>query len=119
MIDNKEASKIISQNEIEIANKFKEKDYGAVQSGPMMLFVYGFLYLGVIIAIAVTCFVLSSSNGSFPFSQEMFIAIGTPVLVVGIIIFFILCSGFIVVGPNEAIVFQLFGKYKGTFKKNG
>ena len=39
--------------------------------------------------------------------------------VVGAVLFIILCCGFRIVNPNEAIVFTLFGKYYGTIKSEG
>ena len=39
--------------------------------------------------------------------------------IIGFIVFSIMCKGFHVVNPNEAVVFTLFGKYHGTIKTPG
>lgn len=39
--------------------------------------------------------------------------------VTGLVVFSLLCPGFHVVGPNEALVLLLFGKYYGTIKEEG
>lgn len=42
-----------------------------------------------------------------------------PVLVVGLILWIFLLIGFMLIEPNDARVLTFFGKYRGTFKKNG
>lgn len=47
---------------------------------------------------------------------------GVPMLIVscvGLIVFFILCFGFHILNPNEAMVLTLFGEYYGTIKEAG
>lgn len=38
---------------------------------------------------------------------------------IGIVVFFVLCSGFHIVNPNEAMVLTCFGDYYGTIKQEG
>lgn len=80
----------------------------------------GFLMLFVIIAGFPLSLALCICCG-FAFEAELN-AIGTILLLLGIlgfIIFPIMCAGFHVANPNEAIVFTLFGKYYGTIKSPG
>ena len=80
----------------------------------------GFAVLPVVLVgflAAVACFVLSC----FRLSRASYV-IGGVLLGVGIagmVVFPILMVGFRVVGPNQAIVLTLFGKYFGTLRKPG
>lgn len=73
------------------------------------------LLLGLIVSIGAivgSAFLLSSSQ----------IAIGVILLILGIIAVLTICillAGLKIVGPNEARVFTLFGKYYGTIQKPG
>lgn len=73
------------------------------------------LLLGLIVSIGAivgSAFLLSSSQ----------IAIGAILLILGIIAVLTICillAGLKIVGPNEARVFTLFGKYYGTIQKPG
>ncbi len=56
------------------------------------------------------------------FLERGSIALGAVLLVAGIVLVcaaLLLCAGFKVLGPNEAVVLTLFGKYYGTIKKDG
>lgn len=56
------------------------------------------------------------------FLERGSIALGAVMLVAGIVLVcaaLLLCAGFKVLGPNEAVVLTLFGKYYGTIKKDG
>ena len=51
-------------------------------------------------------------------------AFGTGIAIVGIgilycFVFVTCCNGFLIVNPNEAVVFQYYGRYMGTVKENG
>lgn len=50
----------------------------------------------------------------YPVGVVLFIAAS-----VAIVVFSIMCAGFHVINPNEAIVLTLFGQYYGTLKKEG
>lgn len=80
----------------------------------------GFSMLLIVIlgfAASIACFVASCSlfgaKNSVPGVVLMILSI------TGIIIFCILCAGFHVVNPNEAVVLTLFGRYYGTIKEEG
>ena len=50
----------------------------------------------------------------YPLGVVLFIAAS-----VGVVAFSIMCAGFHVINPNEAVVLTLFGQYYGTIKKEG
>ena len=69
-------------------------------------FLMLFLHLVLFTAVIVGCFVLG----------------GVPLYVTGgilIIVWLILCSGYMELEPNEARAMVFFGQYKGTFKETG
>ena len=80
----------------------------------------GFAVLPVVLVgllAAIACFVL----GCIRLERE-FYAIGGVLLgvgIVGMVVFPIMMAGFRVVGPNQAIVLTLFGRYFGTLRKPG
>ena len=80
----------------------------------------GFAVLPVVLVgllAAIACFVL----GCIRLAGE-FYAIGGVLLgvgIVGMVVFPIMMAGFRVVGPNQAIVLTLFGRYFGTLRKPG
>lgn len=83
-------------------DKYKEKELS-----PMSGFI-GLLIVLILFVGAILCFVFSNISGIL--------------VVVGILLmiaFTILVAGFRTVHPNEAVVLLLFGKYKGTIKKEG
>ncbi len=51
---------------------------------------------------------------SYPLGVTLFV-----VASVGVVVFSIMCAGFHVVNPNEAVVLTLFGQYYGTIKQEG
>ena len=69
-------------------------------------FLMLFLHLIIVTGLAVACFILA-----IPFT---FVLGGLLVL-----LWFILCFGYMSLEPNEARVMVFFGKYKGTFKDTG
>lgn len=83
----------------------------------------GFKMLFVVIVgyiVSACCFVLSYYFESSPYASNtimcgVFIALGIIIFILS----FILCGGFHVLNPNEALVLTLFGEYYGTIKKEG
>ena len=72
-----------------------------------------------IFAISIICFVIFLPI-SIIYSPYLFIFVGLSCI--GVIYCFIsvtCCNGFITVNPNEAVVYQYFGRYLGTIKDNG
>lgn len=51
---------------------------------------------------------------SYPLGVTLFV-----VASVGVVVFSIMCAGFHVINPNEAVVLTLFGQYYGTIKQEG
>lgn len=92
-------------------NVIAEKEIKPLNGGLMLILVLlGFV--GSVIAIITGCVNLG---------QEHY-GLGSMLLVLGIVlivVFSILCGGFHILNPNEAIVMTLFGKYYGTIKKEG
>lgn len=82
----------------------EEKRVGAL-NGWVMLLVTALLLLG-----AVALFVAGLTQ-----DRPLRIALG----VLGAIVLFVLARGFFTLQPNEARVLVLFGKYRGTVKKDG
>lgn len=80
----------------------------------------GFVMLAVVIVGFILCTVFYVASG-FAFDEGAFVpgivlvAAGS----VGCVVFAILCAGFHVVNPNEAVVLLLFGRYYGTIKREG
>ena len=70
--------------------------------------------LGISIPLAVT----TKSNGLQVF---LFVIVGISGLgfIVSIVMTICGCCGFVTISPNEAIVYEYFGKYLGTVKDNG
>ena len=77
----------------------------------------GFKMLVMIIAgyiIATLCFAASYYLASSP-TDNILIALG----IILVIVLSIMCNGFHILNPNEALVLTLFGKYYGTIKQEG
>lgn len=77
----------------------------------------GFKMLVMIIAgyiIATLCFATSYYLASSP-TDNILIALG----IILVIVLSIMCNGFHILNPNEALVLTLFGKYYGTIKQEG
>ena len=76
-----------------------------------------------------TCIIFAISLVIFLLSLSLLLALnigafgaGIGIGAIGIIYCFVFvtcCNGFVVVNPNEAVVFQYYGKYIGTVKENG
>ena len=65
-----------------------------------------FLHLIVLTAVIVYCFI-TATVWSFTLG------------VLGVVVWLILCAGYMQLEPNEARALVFFGKYKGTFKETG
>lgn len=79
--------------------------------GGMLVVIFVFLF------VAVFLFFLSGANDYY--WGYGFIAL---TIILGVVLLLLVCIfpfGFYVINPNEARVLVLFGKYKGTVKKNG
>ncbi|MDD7391010.1 MAG: SPFH domain-containing protein [Lachnospiraceae bacterium] len=82
-------------------------------SGVMMLVV---VIAGFLVSVAGVAF------GVYLAEEKDMTAAGVVLMVSGVILFVvccILCGGFHVVNPNEALVMTCFGQYYGTIKKEG
>ena len=81
----------------------KEMNFkGTKVNGFLMLF----LHLIVVTGLAVACFILA-----IPFTFVLGAIL--------VLLWFILCLGYMSLEPNEARVMVFFGKYRGTFKETG
>ena len=72
-----------------------------------------------VFGISLLCFGLGLALG-ITSSPGCFVLVGIGGL--GILFSFVMvtcCNGFIIVGPNEAVVYQFYGRYLGTLKDNG
>ena len=80
----------------------------------------GSMLMAVILEFLLSCAVMAGSVYEFTVAESEF-AGGLMLLIsfVGLIVFFIMCFGFHILNPNEAMVFTLFGGYYGTIKKAG
>ena len=103
-----------------IVNRYEEKA-AKVHNGFMMLAVNMLLILGGV-AVMVLGIVQLVQYAAQMGDEDAVSALGLIMLIGGILVMvlgFILCAGFKVVNPNEAMVLTLFGKYYGTIKKDG
>ncbi len=96
----------------------KEKIYTNKKTGFLMLFIVILLFIAssVLFVIGLIHVVSIDEQGASP--QALLITsfvISFPLFVFTCI----LCGGFKLIKPNEAIVLTLFGKYKGTLKEAG
>ena len=95
-----------------------EKIYTKKRLGiPMLLLVlalWGLTIAGLIVSIANM--VKADESGAEPELIYIIMAIASFAM---IIVDVILCIGFKLINPNEAVVLTLFGKYKGTLKNDG
>lgn len=95
-----------------LVNKYEEKLIHAKN---------GFAMLGVVVLIillGIAAFIL----GILLMARWQLIPLGLTVLIAGCLVMiagFILCAGFKVLAPNEAVVLTLFGKYHGSLKRDG
>ncbi|MGN0292692.1 MAG: SPFH domain-containing protein [Lachnospiraceae bacterium] len=81
---------------------------------------------GVLMLIVVIAGFLASVGGAilgiYLAAEKEMTAAGVILIVLGVVLFIvccILCGGFHVVNPNEALVLTCFGQYYGTIKKEG
>lgn len=103
-----------------IVNRYEEKP-AKVHNGFVMLAVNLVLILGGI-AVMVLGIVRLVQYAAQMGDEDAVSALGIVMLIGGILVMtlgFILCAGFKVVNPNEAMVLTLFGKYYGTIKRDG
>lgn len=95
-----------------------EKIYTKKRLGiPMLLLVlalWGLTIAGLIVSIANM--VKADESGAEPELIYIIMVIASFAM---IIVDVILCIGFRLINPNEAVVLTLFGKYKGTLKNDG
>lgn len=98
---------------MENVKEVKEKEITSCKGGIMLVVtLLGFLLSGILLAGGIYELVVTGDK-MFP-GGVMFIA-----SFVLMTVFFILCFGFHILNPNEAMVLTLFGKYYGTIKKDG
>lgn len=91
--------------------EFNEKEITSPNGGKML----GVVILELILSIASMVFGIIKLDKDIAVMGGILLAIG----IVGITVFVILCCGFHVINPNEAMIFTLFGNYHGTIKKAG
>lgn len=92
----------------------KEKIYTNKKYGILMLIVIICLFA---VTLAVLCIGINNlDEENIPNPMDIAFVVGGSVMFV---IDIILCSGFKLINPNEAVVLTLFGKYKGTLKEAG
>lgn len=102
----------MSENSKESLNNIQEKEIIPF-NGVLMLFV------------VIAAFLLSIAGfafGIYQAAEEEAVVSGVVLIAAGTILFIaccILCGGFHVVNPNEALVLTCFGQYYGTIKKEG
>ena len=75
-----------------------------------------------IFGVSLSCFVIFLTISIIYADKAPFLFAFVGLSVIGIIYCFVMvtcCNGFIVVNPNEAVVYQYFGRYLGTVKDNG
>ncbi len=80
----------------------------------------GFAMLAVVIIGFLVC-VGGYIGGGMAMEAKLY-PIGITLLVassVGVVVFSVMCAGFHVTNPNEAVVLTLFGRYYGTIKQEG
>ncbi len=109
----------MEQNE-KIVNRYNEKQAKTYNGFVMLVAVLLVIAAGIALMVLgiVNLVQYSIEMGS----DEAVRPSGLIMLFGGIIIMvlgFILCAGFKVINPNEAVVLTLFGKYYGTIKKDG
>lgn len=93
---------------MEIVKEVKEREITSCKGGIMLfVIILGFLLSGVVMIGSI--FMLDNALGGTMLIADF----------VAITVLFILCFGFHILNPNEAMVFTLFGKYYGTIKKDG
>ena len=93
--------------------KIEEKIISGKKNGMVMLFLLLLIYLGSV-GLIVASAIHFDKGETTPLWVALFV-IGIAYAAVGWILFF----GLKVIGPNEALVLTLFGKYVGTLKENG
>ena len=96
----------------ESSRKVQEKIIIAKNGMKMLLVVVLEVLLSIALFVAGLLMLEGSKTMAVPVILIVFSAVGA-------VLFIILCCGFRIVNPNEAIVFTLFGKYYGTIKSEG
>lgn len=108
------------ENTEKIVNRYEEKPAKTL-NGFFMLLV-NLLLIAAGIAVMVVGIVTLVQYAVEMGDEDAVSAPGMVMLFGGILLMtlgFILCAGFKVLNPNEALVLTLFGKYYGTLKKDG
>ena len=96
----------------------KEKIYTKRKIGLPMLFVVLIVFAGTVAGLIASISEFSYAEDNGLDANPVYIVL----FIVCITLFIfncILCSGFKMLNPNEALVLTLFGKYKGTLKEAG
>jgi len=95
----------------------KEKIYTTKKLGILMLLVIILIFAGSTALMVLGIIGMASvPEGTDPAAKDVAIFVSSFVIMT---VAGILCAGFRLVNPNEAIVLTLFGKYKGTLKEAG
>lgn len=98
---------------MENLKEVEEKEITSRKGGLMLVVVIlGFLLSGVFMILGII--MMDTFFKNYVLGALLFV-----VSLIGIILFSILCAGFHILNPNEAMVFTLFGKYYGTIKNAG
>ncbi len=108
------------ENSEKIINRYEEKPAKAY-SGFAMLLAVLLVILGGVAVMTLGIVELVRYAGEMG-DEEAVSALGMVMLFGGILAIVagaVLCAGFHVLNPNEALVLTLFGKYYGTLKKDG
>lgn len=109
----------MEQNE-KIVNRYNEKQAKTYNGFVMLVAVLLVIAAGIalmvlgIVNLVQYSIEMGSDEAVRPSGHIMLFG-GIIIMVLG----FILCAGFKVINPNEAVVLTLFGKYYGTIKKDG
>ncbi len=108
------------ENSEKIINRYEEKPAKAY-SGFAMLLAVLLVILGGVAVMTLGIVELVRYAGEMG-DEEAVSALGMVMLfggILAIVVGAVLCAGFHVLNPNEALVLTLFGKYYGTLKKDG
>ena len=76
----------------------------------------------IVFGISIVCFVIFLVVSIINAEKYPFLFIFVALSALGILFCFVFvtcCNGFITVNPNEAVVYQYYGRYLGTLKDNG
>ena len=97
-----------------VKKEYQEKELKP-KNGFAMLFLV--ILLGIVaIAMFVVGIIRLTQEGDAVTAPSLVLFVGAFLVMFAVMI---MCAGFRIVGPNEAIVLTLFGKYVGSVKKEG